>query len=130
MLVISYIVASVLFILSLGGLSNPESSRRGNWFGIIGMAIAVIATFFHPSVTSQGYAPLIAMVVIGGAIGSVVAALRAKNMDVLVIDDGSSDGTAEAAEKAGADIVTLCETNGGTLFREVSAICKTVSSAA
>ncbi|MCX5784898.1 MAG: Re/Si-specific NAD(P)(+) transhydrogenase subunit beta [Elusimicrobia bacterium] len=73
-LIISYIVASVLFILSLGGLSNPESSRRGNWFGIIGMAIAVIATFFHPSVNSQGYALLIAMVVIGGAIGSVVAA--------------------------------------------------------
>jgi len=44
MLVISYIVASILFILSLGGLSNPESSRRGNWFGIIGMAIAVVAT--------------------------------------------------------------------------------------
>ena len=74
LLVISYIVASVLFILSLGGLSNPESSRRGNWFGIIGMAIAVIATFFHPSVKSQGYASLIAMVVIGGSIGSVVAA--------------------------------------------------------
>ena len=74
MLVILYIVASVLFILSLGGLSNPESSRRGNWFGIIGMAIAVVATFFHPKVTSQGYGSLIAMILVGGAIGSVVAA--------------------------------------------------------
>jgi NAD(P) transhydrogenase subunit beta len=74
MLVISYIVASVMFILSLGGLSNPESSRRGNWFGIIGMAIAVVATFFHPNVTPQGYGALISMVIIGGLIGSVVAA--------------------------------------------------------
>ena len=73
-LVVFYIVASVLFILSLGGLSNPETSRRGNWFGIIGMAIAVVATFFHPRVTAQGYGALISMVVLGGAIGSVVAA--------------------------------------------------------
>lgn len=72
-LVVSYIVASVLFILSLGGLSNPETSRRGNWFGIIGMAIAVIATFFHPSVSKEGYGLLIAMLLIGGVIGSIVA---------------------------------------------------------
>ena len=74
MLVVLYIVASVLFILSLGGLSNPESSRRGNWFGIIGMALAVAATLFHPQVSSQAYGALIAMIVLGGAIGSVVAA--------------------------------------------------------
>ena len=73
LLVVSYIVASVLFILSLGGLSNPETSRRGNWFGIIGMAIAVVATFFHPKVSPQGYGALIAMVLVGGAIGAVVA---------------------------------------------------------
>ena len=41
---VSYIGATILFILSLGGLSNPETSRRGNLFGIIGMAIAVLAT--------------------------------------------------------------------------------------
>ena len=40
----AYIAAAILFILSLSGLSNQESSRRGNWYGIIGMAIAVIAT--------------------------------------------------------------------------------------
>ncbi|MBU2530154.1 MAG: NAD(P)(+) transhydrogenase (Re/Si-specific) subunit beta [Elusimicrobia bacterium] len=72
-LIISYIVASVLFILSLGGLSNPETSRRGNWFGIIGMAIAVVATFFHPNVSKEGYGLLISMLLIGGVIGSIVA---------------------------------------------------------
>ncbi|HBA60222.1 MAG TPA: Re/Si-specific NAD(P)(+) transhydrogenase subunit beta [Elusimicrobia bacterium] len=74
LLIVAYIVASVLFIMSLGGLSNPETSRRGNWFGITGMAIAIVATFFHPQVSSCGYGPIIAMVAIGGAIGSVVAA--------------------------------------------------------
>src|SRR3989339_721106 len=74
MLPVLYIVASVLFILSLGGLSNPESSRRGNWFGIIGMALAVVATFFHSKVSPDAYATLIAMLVIGGVIGSIVAA--------------------------------------------------------
>ena len=42
----SYIAAIILFILSLGGLSHPETSRRGNLYGMIGMAIAVLATVF------------------------------------------------------------------------------------
>ena len=42
----SYIGATILFILSLGGLSNPETAKRGNWYGIVGMAIAVLATMF------------------------------------------------------------------------------------
>ena len=45
---VSYIAATILFILSLGGLSNPETARRGNLYGIIGMAIAVLATVFGP----------------------------------------------------------------------------------
>ena len=48
---VCYIAATILFILSLGGLSNPESSRRGNLYGMIGMAIAVLATVFGPRVT-------------------------------------------------------------------------------
>ncbi len=40
----SYLGATILFILSLGGLSNPETAKRGNWYGIVGMAIAVLAT--------------------------------------------------------------------------------------
>ncbi|MEK7731132.1 MAG: NAD(P)(+) transhydrogenase (Re/Si-specific) subunit beta, partial [Planctomycetota bacterium] len=53
---VSYIGATILFILSLGGLSNPESSRRGNLYGMIGMTIAVLATVFGPNVTASGYA--------------------------------------------------------------------------
>ena len=54
MATVSYIAAIILFILSLGGLSNPETSRRGNLYGIIGMAIAVLATVFGPRVTTGG----------------------------------------------------------------------------
>ena len=46
---VSYIAATILFILSLGGLSNPETSRRGNLYGMIGMALAVLATVFGPA---------------------------------------------------------------------------------
>ena len=48
---VSYIGATILFILSLGGLSNPETSRRGNLYGMIGMTIAVLATVFGPQVS-------------------------------------------------------------------------------
>ena len=44
----AYMVSSVLFILALSGLSHPESSRRGNFFGMIGMLLAIVATFFLP----------------------------------------------------------------------------------
>ena len=68
----AYVAASVLFILSLGGLSNQESAKRGIWFGIVGMAIAVIATVLGPDV---GNIPLlIIMVAIGGVAGAFVAA--------------------------------------------------------
>lgn len=70
---VSYIGAIILFILSLGGLSNPESSRRGNWFGIIGMTLAVAATVFGPRVTPEGYAWIIGAMVIGGGIGQYAA---------------------------------------------------------
>jgi NAD(P) transhydrogenase subunit beta len=70
---VSYIGAIILFILSLGGLSNPESSRRGNLYGMIGMAIAVIATVFGPHVTSGGYAWIIGGMAIGGSIGLYAA---------------------------------------------------------
>jgi NAD(P) transhydrogenase subunit beta len=70
---VSYIAAIILFILSLGGLSNPESSRRGNLYGMIGMAIAVLATVFGPRVTSGGIAWVAIALVIGGAIGLYLA---------------------------------------------------------
>ena len=66
-----YIAASVLFILSLGGLSNQESAKRAVWFGIVGMALAVGATIFGPQVAISNI--LILMIVIGSVIGLVVA---------------------------------------------------------
>ncbi|TRZ69952.1 MAG: NAD(P)(+) transhydrogenase (Re/Si-specific) subunit beta, partial [Rhodocyclaceae bacterium] len=70
---VSYIGATILFILSLGGLSNPESSRRGNLYGMIGMTIAVLATVFGPRVTATGYAWIIGSMVVGGSIGIYAA---------------------------------------------------------
>ena len=70
---VSYIAATILFILSLGGLSHPESARRGNLFGIIGMAIAVLATIFGPRVTPAGYAWIVGALVVGGSVGLVAA---------------------------------------------------------
>jgi len=70
---VSYIGATILFILSLGGLSNPETARRGNLFGIIGMVIAVLATVFGPRVTPAGYAWIVGALVVGGAVGLFAA---------------------------------------------------------
>ena len=67
----SYIAATVLFILALSGLSNPETARRGNWFGIVGMTIALLATIF--GVVTQQYATLLVALLIGGSIGIVLA---------------------------------------------------------
>ena len=69
----AYLGAAILFILSLGGLSNPETSRRGNLFGMIGMALAVLATVFGPRVTSGSIAWIIAALVMGGGIGLFAA---------------------------------------------------------
>jgi len=70
---VAYIGAIILFILSLGGLSHPETSRRGNLYGMVGMAIAVLATVFGPHVTAQGYAWIVGAMVVGGSIGLYAA---------------------------------------------------------
>ena len=63
----SYIVAAVLFIMSLGGLSKQESAKAGNWYGVAGMGIALLATIFNPEVTGIGW--IIVAMAIGAAIG-------------------------------------------------------------
>ena len=70
---VAYIGAIVLFILSLGGLSNPETARRGNLFGIIGMTLAVIATVIGPRVTTAGYGWIIGALIVGGGVGLYAA---------------------------------------------------------
>jgi H+-translocating NAD(P) transhydrogenase subunit beta len=69
----AYIAAIILFILSLGGLSNPETARRGNLFGMVGMAIAVLATVLGPRVTAGGVPWIVGALLVGGAIGLYAA---------------------------------------------------------
>jgi NAD(P) transhydrogenase subunit beta len=66
-----YLLASVLFILSLKGLSSPTSARKGNYFGIIGMAIAIITTILQPD--TSNYFLIITAIIIGGVIGTSIA---------------------------------------------------------
>jgi len=71
MITVAYIAASILFILALGGLSNQESARRGNIYGMVGMGIAILATVLGAQVT--GYGTIIVCMVVGGAIGVFLA---------------------------------------------------------
>src|SRR6476646_1284220 len=69
-----YLVAGVLFILALRGLSNPETSRQGNLFGMIGMAIAIVTTLaYHPPAGPGAWALVVLGLAIGGSTGAVIA---------------------------------------------------------
>ncbi|WP_339617641.1 NAD(P)(+) transhydrogenase (Re/Si-specific) subunit beta [uncultured Gilvimarinus sp.] len=68
---LAYLVAAVLFILALRGLSSPETSRAGNTMGMVGMAIAVATTVLSPEIES--YTWILVAVVAGGAIGLIIA---------------------------------------------------------
>ncbi|RQQ22255.1 Re/Si-specific NAD(P)(+) transhydrogenase subunit beta [Burkholderia stagnalis] len=70
---VSYIGAAILFILSLGGLANPETARRGNLLGMIGMLIAVLATVLGPRVSAEGIPYVVAALAVGGAVGLIAA---------------------------------------------------------
>ena len=70
---VSYLGAIILFILSLGGLSNPETSRRGNLYGMVGMTIAVLATVLGPQVTAGGYPWIVGALAVGATIGLYAA---------------------------------------------------------
>ena len=72
-LAIFYLISGVLFILALRGLSSPETSRRGNLFGIVGMAIAVSVTILSVGNFSTGFLYLIVFLLIGGSIGAFIA---------------------------------------------------------
>ncbi len=70
---VAYIGAIILFIMSLGGLSNPETARRGNFLGMAGMALAVFATVLGPRVTAAGIPWIVGALVVGGGIGLYAA---------------------------------------------------------
>ncbi len=98
----AYVVAGVLFILALGGLSNQEKAKRAVWYGIVGMALAVLATIFGPGGSLLIVLPLIA---IGGAVGAVVAArVQMTQMPELVAGFHSLVGLAAVFIGLNADI--------------------------
>ncbi len=70
---VAYIGATILFILSLGGLSNQATALRGNLYGMVGMTLAVLATVFGPSVTLAGIPWIIGAVLVGGSVGLYAA---------------------------------------------------------
>ena len=70
---IFYLISGVLFILALRGLSSPETSRQGNFFGILGMAIAVSVTFLSIGNFSTGFVVVLIFLLIGGLIGAFIA---------------------------------------------------------
>ncbi|EHL96581.1 NAD(P) transhydrogenase subunit beta [Acetobacteraceae bacterium AT-5844] len=70
---LAYLVASVLFILALRGLSHPTTSRRGNLYGMIGMGIAIVATLLRPGMEVSGIVIVLVGLAIGGTIGTILA---------------------------------------------------------
>jgi len=73
LLAVFYLISGVLFILALRGLSSPETSRQGNLFGIIGMAIAIGVTIVSVGNFSTGFLYLLILLLIGGSIGTFIA---------------------------------------------------------
>src|SRR5258708_27463920 len=70
---LAYLVAAVLFILALRGLSSPVTSRQGNRYGMIGMGVAIVATLLHHGMSVGGFGLIALGLLIGGGIGVVVA---------------------------------------------------------
>ena len=99
----AYLAAAILFILALGGLSNQEKAKRAIWYGIVGMALAVLATIFGPG--SGALWLSIPMIAIGGAAGAFVAArVQMTQMPELVAGFHSLVGLAAVFIGLNADI--------------------------
>src|ERR1700758_1772506 len=101
---LAYLIAGVLFIMALRGLSHPDTSRRGNLFGMIGMAIAVATTLAaHPPAGLGAWALVIIAVAIGGGIGAVIGwRVPMTSMPELVAAFHSLVGMAAVLVAAGA----------------------------
>jgi NAD(P) transhydrogenase subunit beta len=122
---LAYLVAGVLFILALRGLSNPETSRRGNLFGMVGMAIAVATTLAaHPPVGFAAWVLVVVGVALGGGAGTVIARrVPMTSMPELVAAFHSLVGMAAVLVAAGAfyapaafDIGTVGAIHGQSLI--------------
>ena len=72
----AYIIAAVLFILALAGLSKQETAKRGNWYGIAGMTIALIATVFGPHFQFSAVVLIIIAMIAGGLFGAFRLAMK------------------------------------------------------
>jgi H+-translocating NAD(P) transhydrogenase subunit beta len=70
---LAYLVAAVLFILALRGLSHPETSRQGNLYGMVGMGIAILATLARPGMGAGGIGLIILALAVGGGVGATIA---------------------------------------------------------
>ena len=137
---VSYLGATILFILSLGGLSNPESAKRGNWYGIVGMAIAVLATVFgsrllaggeQPTVTGAGYAFIVGAMAVGGAVGLYLARIvRMTQMPELVAIMHSLVGFAACTIGFASYIDTSMTFPASASTRSISWRCTSASSSA
>ncbi len=68
-----YLISGVFFILALRGLSSPETSRPGNFFGVLGMVLAIIVTFLSVDILFSGFIFIICALAIGGSIGAIIA---------------------------------------------------------
>jgi NAD(P) transhydrogenase subunit beta len=99
-----YLLAAVLFILALRGLSSPDSSRRGNLFGMVGMAIAALTTLgWHPPASPAALGLVVAGIAVGGGIGAVIARrVPMTSMPELVAAFHSLVGMAAVLVAAGA----------------------------
>jgi proton-translocating NAD(P)+ transhydrogenase subunit beta len=120
-----YLIAGVLFILALRGLSSPETSRRGNLFGIIGMTIAIVTTLAsHPPAGVGAWVLVLLGVATGGSIGAVIARrVPMTMMPELVAAFHSLVGMAAVLVAAGAlyapaafDIGTVGDIHGASLI--------------
>src|SRR6201987_1405710 len=99
-----YLVAAALFILALRGLSNPETSRRGNFFGMLGMAIAIATTLSsHPPASYEAWGLVALGMALGGGTGAVIARrVPMTSMPELVAAFHSLVGMAAVLVAAGA----------------------------
>lgn len=112
---ISYLVASVLFIIGLKGLSHPRTAVRGNLLGALGMLIAVVVTLFHRRIVS--FELIIAGMIIGGAVGAILAVrIRMTAMPQLVALFNGFGGGASVLVAGAALVETRVSVLGSALI--------------